>query len=138
MRREGEAPKIMYILRDKDIRLASKVFDIDEFSLRKLNDQRLLNVLYIRDMLVRYHYDRLTQGLSFKADKDKVYTKRQICRALMKEFKLSSKALDSILNGTNNKTMYFCNCCGMRITIYEHKKNGGLCSDCRGDMITID
>ena len=132
-----EAPKIKYILREQDIMKASQLFNVDTMTLRKLNDQRLLNTEYIRDILIRYDYDNLTRGCRYLVAKNKAYTFPEVLKAIQQEYGISSKALNSILHGKNNKTMHFCKICGQRVNGRTFERTGGLCSNCHAETLDL-
>jgi hypothetical protein len=132
-----EAPKIKYILREQDILKASQVFDIDVMTLRKLNDQRLLNTEYMRDVLVRFDYDKLTRGCKYLVAQNKAYTFPEVMKAIQQEYGISRQTLNSILHGKNNRTMHFCKLCGQRINGRTAERTGGLCSNCHADTLEL-
>lgn len=55
----SQASKIQHVLRDVDIQKASALFDVDEATLHRLNDQFLLNVEYIREELIKHDWTSL-------------------------------------------------------------------------------
>jgi len=132
-----EAPKIKYILREQDIMKASQVFDVDAITLRKLNDQRLLNTEFIRDVLVRFDFDKLTRGCRYLVAQNKAYTFPEVMKALQLEYNISRQTLNSILHGTNNRTMHFCKVCGQRVNGKTFERTGGLCSSCHADTLDL-
>lgn len=132
-----EAPKIKYILREQDIMKASHIFDVDVMTLRKLNDQRLLNTEFMRDTLVRYDYDKLTRGCKYLVAQNKAYTFPEVMKAIQQEYNISRQTLNSILHGRNNKTMHFCKVCGQRVSGKTYERTGGLCSSCHADTLEL-
>lgn len=132
-----EAPKIKYILRERDIMKASEVFGEDVMTLRRLNDSRLLNTEYIRDILVRYDYDKLTKGCKYLVAKNKAYTFPEVMKAIQQEYGISRQTLNSILHGKNNRTMHFCKLCGQRISGTTAARTGGLCSCCHAETLEL-
>lgn len=132
-----EAPKINYILRERDILKASQVFDTNVMTLRKLNDQRLLNTEYIRDVLIRYDYDKLTRGCRYLVAENRAYTFPEVMKAIMQEYGISKQTLNSILHGKNNRTMHFCKVCGQRVPGHTYERTGGLCSNCHADTLSL-
>ena len=132
-----EAPKIKYILRERDILKASQVFNVDVITLRNMNDQRLLNTEYIRDVLVRYDYDKLTRGCKYLVAANKAYTFPEVMKAIMQEYGISKQTLNSILHGTNNRTMHFCKLCGQRVSGKTFERTGGLCSNCHSETLEL-
>lgn len=133
-----EAPKINYVLRERDILKASKIFGVEAAQIRVMNDLRLLNVEYMRDVLVRYDYESLTNGArSFLMESNRAYTFPEVRAAIQSEYGISAQTLNSILHGTNNKSMYFCKMCGKRITRKQYEATNGLCLTCSADTIGL-
>ena len=137
-RKAMEAPKIKHVLRDKDILKASNIFGLDEVELRKMNDLRLLNTEYLRDVLIRYDYESLTNGArTFLMERNSAYTFPEVRQAIMSEYGISAQTLNAVLKGTNNKSMYFCKMCGNRITKRQYDTTHGLCVSCAADTIGL-
>jgi hypothetical protein len=132
-----EANRINYKLRDKDIQKASALFGIDELIIRRMNDQCLLNAEYIRDLLIKSDYERLTNGLRYLIDQKNAYTFPEIKAALKKEYCISMQTLNSILHGRNNSNLCFCTKCGMRTSSLTYKRTGGLCSNCFAETLEL-
>lgn len=132
-----EAERIELILRDKDIKKAANLLGIEEFVLKRLNDQRLLNAPYIRDTLIRSDYERLTRGLTYLVDQENEYTFPEIKKALCKEYSIKMNALNVILHGRQNGNMIFCKKCGFRISPKTANRTGGLCSSCFADTLDL-
>ena len=88
--------RIQNILRDKDIKKASNLLGIDELTLKRLNDQRLLNSEYIRDLIIRSDYEKLVRGLRYLIDQENAYTFPEIKKALTKEYSVSMQTLNNI------------------------------------------
>lgn len=132
-----EASRILYKLRDKDIQKASVLFGVDEYALKTLNDLALLNSEYIRDKLIKNDYEKLTRGLKFLIDQNGAYTFPEIREALMKEYGVNSRTLNSILRGKNNSSLHFCKKCGIRVSSMTYKRTGGLCSNCFADTLEL-
>ncbi len=132
-----EAPRIKYILREQDILKISDIFGIDIMEMRKMNDQRLLNTEYMRDILVRYDYDKLTRGCKYLVAQNKAYTFPEVCKAIQNEYGISKQTLNSILRGKNNRQMYFCKLCGVRIQKRTYERTGGLCPNCHSDTLDL-
>ena len=59
----GIADSIKYTLRPKDIEKASDLLSLDKALIERLNSQRLLDTTYIRNLIIRADYERLTSGL---------------------------------------------------------------------------
>ena len=129
--------KILNILRDKDIKKAANLFGIDEMTFKRMNDQRLLNSVYIREVLIRSDYEKLTRGLRYLVDQEGSYTFPEIKHALTREYGLSMPALNNILYGKANVNMVFCKKCGFRISNRTAKRTGGLCSACFADTLDL-
>lgn len=132
----GVADTVQYTLRPKDLQKASDLFGIDMAILERLNSQRLLNATYIRNLLVRADYERLTSGLHWLEHQDKNYKFPEVIRALRREYNLSKENLKHILHG-KNESLIFCNRCGIRITKACYNRTGGLCSNCFADTLEL-
>lgn len=132
----GVADSIQYTLRPKDLDKASELFQIDKALLERLNSQRLLNVEYIRNILVRADYERLTSGLHWLEHQDKKYTFPEVMRALQTEYNINKKILNNILHG-KNESVLFCSKCGIRISKQCHTRTNGLCSNCYADTLEL-
>lgn len=80
--RMKQASKIQHVLRDVDIQKASSLFDIDEATLHRLNDQFLLNVEYIREELIKHDWNKLVKGLKYLVDQNQGYTYPEVSKAV--------------------------------------------------------
>lgn len=124
------ASKILYILREKDIKKASVLFDVDEASLRLMNERRLLNTEYIRECLIKNDFKKLTNGLELLASENKTYTYPEAIAAVCNEYGVSRKAFTQLYNNRVNAGMIFCAKCGKRVTKQQFGKTNGLCEEC--------
>lgn len=132
----GLADSVQFSLRPKDLQKASDLFGIELALLERLNAQRLLNATYIRNLLIRADYERLTSGLHWLEHQDKKYNFPEVLRALAREYNISKKNLQEVLHG-RNESLVFCSRCGKRISKREHSRTNGLCSNCFADMLEI-
>ena len=132
----GLADSVQYTLRPSDIERASELFGIDIATLEHLNSLRLLNATYIRNLLIRGDYERLTSGLHWLEHKDKNYKFPEVMRALQRTYNISKQNLQSILRG-RNESIVFCNRCGIRITKACFNRTGGFCSNFFADNIEL-
>lgn len=132
----GLADTVQRILRPKDLAKASDIFGIELALLERLNSQRLLNSTYIRNILIRADYERLTSGLHWLEHQDKDYKFPEVQRALRQEYNLSKEELKQILRG-RNVSLIFCNKCGARITKKCYDRTNGLCSNCFADTLEL-
>lgn len=130
------ADSVQFTLRPKDLEKASNIFGIDIALLERLNAQRLLNTTYIRSILIRADYERLTSGLHWLEHQDKNYNFPEVLRAIGHEYNISPKNLKTILHG-RNESILFCARCGVRIPKATHKRTGGLCSNCYADDLEL-
>lgn len=130
----GIADTVMYTLRPKDLKKASELFGIDMATLERLNSQRLLDTTYIRNLLIRADYERLTSGLHWLEHQDKTYNFPEVMRALSREYNISKDNLQRALHG-RNESIVFCKRCGIRISRQCYKRTGGLCSNCFADQL---
>lgn len=125
---------VQFTLREKDIKKASSLLEIPEELLMRFNALKLLNTPYIRSMLMRADFERLTNGLHFLEVCDKRYRYPEVVKALAREYGIGPKAVAAILHGKDEK-IYFCSKCGIRITASSAKLRGGLCSNCYSDSL---
>lgn len=132
----GIADSVQYNLRPKDLDKASELFQIDKAILERMNSQRLLNVEYIRNLLIRADYERLTSGLHWLEHQDKKYNFPEVMRALQHEYNINKKVLLNVLHG-KNEAILFCSRCGIRISKPVHSRTGGLCSNCFADTLEL-
>lgn len=132
----GLADTVQFILRQKDLEKASELFGIEIVTLERLNSQRLLNSTYIRNLLIRADYERLTSGLHWLEHQDKNYKFPEVMRALQREYNISKDTLAKILHG-KKESLIFCNRCGIRITKKCYDRTNGLCSNCFADTMEI-
>lgn len=132
----GVADTVQFTLRPKDLQKASELFGIELVLLERLNSQRLLNATYIRNLLIRADYERLTSGLHWLEHQDKDYRFPEVLRALQHEYNVSKPNLSKILHG-RNESLFFCNRCGIRISKRCYDRTGGLCSNCFADTLEL-
>lgn len=132
----GVADTVLYTLRPKDVQKASEMFGIEQALLERLNSQRLLNTTYIRNLLIRADYERLTSGLHWLEHQDKNYRFPEVMRALQHEYNISKQNLNNVLHG-RNEALLFCSRCGIRISRQVHSRTGGLCSNCYADTLEL-
>lgn len=132
----GLADTVQFTLRPKDIEKASDLFGIEIAILERLNVQRLLNATYIRNLLIRADYERLTSGLHWLEHQDKKYNFPEVLRALSREYNISQQNLKEILHGRNEALM-FCNRCGKRIGKSQYNRTKGFCSICFSDTLEL-
>lgn len=132
----GVADTVQFTLRPKDLQKASELFGIELVLLERLNSQRLLNATYIRNLLIRADYERLTSGLHWLEHQDKDYRFPEVLRALQHEYNVSKPNLSKILHG-RNESLFFCNRCGIRISKRCYNRTGGLCSNCFADTLEL-
>ena len=131
-----DTSSVQYILRPKDIEKAAELFGYDQALLKQFNDQRLLNTTYIRALLIRLDFERLTSGLHWLEHNDKDYAYPEVMTALRRHYGISMKALQKILSSRNQKTL-FCSKCGIRVSASTYERTGGLCPNCFADTIDI-
>ena len=127
---------VQYTLRPKDIKKASSLLEISECDLMKFNALKLLNTSYIRALLIRADFEKLTNGLHYLESHDKRYRYPEVIKALAREYGIGPKAVSAILHGKDEK-IFFCTRCGVRITAQGYRDRGGLCSNCYADTMEI-
>lgn len=131
--------RIDAILREKDIQKAAEIFGLEEATIKKFNDLRLLNVEYIFECLVRYDYQKLSFGIKLSdLESNKKRMEQAIGLAIRKEYNISKKLYNSIINETTTrKKMFFCDRCGKRMSMAEYNSGDGICTTCKADDILI-
>ncbi|WP_455623131.1 hypothetical protein [Parabacteroides sp.] len=132
----GVSDSVQFNLRPKDLEKASELLGIELAILERFNSQRLLNTTYIRSLLIRADYERLTSGLHWLEHQDKNYNFPEVMRALQREYNISKANLNKILHG-RNESILFCNRCGIRITKKCYERTNGLCSNCFADDLEL-
>lgn len=132
----GVADTVQRILRQKELEKASDIFGIELSMMERLNSQRLLNATYIRNLLIRADYERLTSGLHWLEHQDKNYRFPEVMRALQREYGISKDTLNDILHG-RNESLVFCSKCGVRITKKCHDRTNGLCTNCYAETLEL-
>lgn len=125
---------VQYSLRPKDIQKASSLLEIPQEQLQHLNGLKLLNTTYIRSLLMRADFERLTNGLHCLERYDKKYRYPEVIKALAREYGIGNKAVAAILHGSDEQ-IYFCSKCGIRISAQGARNRGGLCSNCYADTL---
>lgn len=131
-----DTSSVQYVLRPKDIKKASSLLEIPEEELEKFNSLRLLNTNYIRSLLMRADFEKLTNGLHFLEHFDNKYRYPEVIKALAREYNIGPKAVASILHGKDEK-MFFCTHCGRRISQQSYRDRGGLCAECYADSLSF-
>lgn len=132
----GFADTVQFTLRSKDLVKASEMFGVELALLERLNAQRLLNATYIRNILIRADYERLTSGLHWLEYQDKKYNFPEVMRALQHEYNVSLANLKKILHGKNESILFCCRC-GIRISKTTFNRTNGLCSNCFADTLEL-
>jgi len=131
-----DTSSVQYTLRQKDIEKAAELFGYDQAIFKQFNDQRLLNVEYIRALLIRMDFERLTSGLHWLEHNDTKYAYPEVMKALARNYGVTVKVIQQTLHG-KNEAIVFCSKCGIRISRQVAKRTGGLCSNCYADTIDI-
>lgn len=108
--------------------------EIPQEQLQHFNALKLLNTTYIRSLLMRADFERLTNGLHYLEKCDKKYRYPEVIKALAREYGIGPKAVAGILHGKDEQ-IYFCSKCGVRITMQGARNRGGLCSNCYADAL---
>lgn len=131
-----DTSSVQYTLRPKDIQKASSLLELPIEQLQHFNSLKLLNTAYIRSLLMRADFERLTSGLHLLEKDNRRYRYPEVIKAIAREYGLGPKAVASILHG-NDEQIYFCAKCGIRITYRGYKERGGLCSNCYADTLEL-
>lgn len=129
-----DTSSVQYTLRQKDLQKASSLLELPLQQLQHLNSLKLLNTTYIRSLLMRADFEKLTNGLHYLENNKKKYNYPEVIKALAREYGVGPKAVASILHG-KDETIYFCSKCGVRITAQGARNRGGLCSNCYSDTL---
>ena len=129
-----DTSSVQYTLRLKDLQKASSLLELPLEQLQHYNALKLLNVTYIRSLLMRADFEQLTNGLHYLEKNDKKYNYPEVIKALAREYGIGPKAVASILHG-KDETIYFCSKCGIRITAQGARNRGGLCPNCYSDTL---
>lgn len=129
-----DTSSVQYTLRPKDLQKASSLLELPLEQLQHLNSLKLLNTAYIRSLLMRADFERLTNGLHYLERCDKKYRYPEVIKALAREYGIAPKAVSNILHG-HDETIYFCSKCGIRITTQGFRNRGGLCPNCYADTL---
>lgn len=127
---------VQCILREKDIRKAASLLELPEEQLEHFNSLRLLNVTYIRALLMRADFEQLTNGLHYLKKCDSKYRYPEVIKAIAREYSTTPRAVSHILSGHDEK-MYFCTRCGVRISRQGYQDRGGLCANCLADSLSF-
>lgn len=131
-----DTSSVQYTLRPKDIMKASSLLEIPIEQLQHFNSLKLLNTSYIRSLLMRADFERLTNGLHYLQAADRKYRYPEVIKAIAREYGLGPKAVSNILHG-NDEKIYFCSRCGIRITSQGARDRGGLCPNCYADTLEL-
>lgn len=131
-----DTSSVQYTLRPKDIEKAADMFGYDQAIFKQFNDQRLLNTVYIRALLIRMDFERMTSGLHWLEHDDKNYSYPEIMKALAKNYGVDVKVIQRTLHG-HSSAILFCSKCGIKVSHNTYKRTGGLCSSCFADTIDI-
>ena len=125
---------VQYTLRPKDLQKASSLLEQPLELLQHFNNLKLLNTTYIRSLLMRADFEKLTNGLHYLEKNDKRYNYPEVIKALAREYGISPQSVAAILHG-KDETIHFCSKCGIRITAQGARNRGGLCSNCYADSL---
>jgi hypothetical protein len=129
-----DTSSVQYTLRPKDLQKASSLLELPLEQLQHYNSLKLLNVAYIRSLLMRADFEKLTNGLHYLEKNDKKYNYPEVVKALAREYGIGAKAVAQILHG-KDESIHFCSKCGIRITAQGARNRGGLCSNCYSDSL---
>ncbi len=119
------------ILRPKDLVKVTAIFSIPLETLRQMNEQRLLDVEFIRKVLMRQDYLNYKKYIKGKPK----YGEEEIIEAIRRDYKETKKYVMDTVNKNHNKKMCYCKWCCKRITPAQAAKTGGLCADCNSDTL---
>jgi DNA-directed RNA polymerase subunit RPC12/RpoP len=129
-----DTSSVQYTLRTKDLQKASSLLELPLEQLQHFNNLKLLNVVYIRSLLMRADFERLTNGLHYLSKGDKKYNFPEVVKALAREYGVSTKSVAHTLS-KKDESIYFCAKCGIRITASGMRDRGGLCPNCYSDTL---
>lgn len=131
-----DTSSVQYTLRPKDIKKTASLLELSIEELEKFNALRLLNVTYIRSLLMRADFEQLTNGLHYLEKCDNKYRYPEVVKALAREYNISPKAVAAVLHGKNEK-IFFCTRCGKRISQQAYRDRSGLCADCYAEELNF-
>lgn len=131
-----DTSSVQYTLRPRDIEKASSLLELPMEELQHLNALRLLNTTYIRALLMRADYERLTDGLHFLEKADRRYRYLAAEKAIAREYGIGPKEASSIIHG-KDESIYFCKQCGIRISPAGYRDRNGLCKNCYIDSLGL-
>ena len=120
------------ILREKDLLKASAIFEVTIDTLKRMNEQGLLNVPRIRGIVMRQDFLNYKRHISKSKGK---FGESEILVALSKEYGLSIYHVRNIVYRNYNGKMCFCKMCGVRISISTAKRTGGVCTRCNAESL---
>ncbi|TGX80493.1 hypothetical protein E5358_12615 [Palleniella muris] len=128
---------LKFLLTDEMILRAAAIFDLDEATLRRLNDMALLNTEYIRNAIIIRDYEKLTKGLLYLAQDNKAYTYSEIRQAIAKKYRVTPEQVSRQVSSKTKKGLFYCKECGKIMKEAEWKRTGGVCSSCFVDQIEM-
>lgn len=131
-----EAAKITRVLRDIDVKKASAYFGISEAAISELNDRCLINVPYVREILIREDWKKLTSGLQYLVERNRAYSYPEITDAVCKQWQITKRQLQEIVKG-RVPNMCFCPVCGIRVDPMASKRTNGICVNCFTESLNI-
>lgn len=131
-----DTSSVQYILRPKDVQKVASLLNMPQETILHFNELRLLNTSYIRSLLMRADFERLTYGVHRLGEEDRVYLYPEVVKAIAQEYGISAKECSKILHGRDEE-IFFCSKCGIRIPRKNMKSKQGMCSNCYVDTLRM-
>lgn len=115
-------------LTGKELSKLADIIDVPENILRKINELNLLSSSYVRRVVIRSDFERVSAM--------KQYTKQQIMKAIAIEYNMTASNVETIIYNKKTNVKKYCQSCGNTVTSYKFTKNKGLCDECLSKKLT--
>lgn len=115
-------------LTGKELSKLADIINVPEDILRKINELNLLSSSYVRRVVIRHDFERVSAL--------KEYTKQQIMKAIAIEYNMTASNVETIIYNKKNNVKKYCQSCGNTVTNYKFTKNKGLCDNCLSQKLT--
>ncbi|MGL5690423.1 MAG: hypothetical protein ACRDD8_06330 [Bacteroidales bacterium] len=105
----------------------AELLQLPSSTIVELADNGYLDFVNIRKKLIANDWSKLKTTTN--------YTSGAITEALSKKYDLSKDMIQWIVYNKDKAAAITCSSCGVEITRYKHKKNGGMCDKCVTNQI---